>query len=176
MRIAQLAVLLAATAVAQAPRPAPDFSINMLDGSKVPISKYRGKIVVLTFISTSCAHCQQFVPVLNAVQKEYGPKGVQVLMSAMDEPAKSTLPNFIKQFQPAFPMGWNDGAAVLTFLGVSVMTPGYVPKIAFIDRQGIIRHQYFGEDPFFKTQEKSVRDTLDAMLKAAPVRSKSRKK
>lgn len=34
------------------PRPAPDFSINMPDGSKLPIRKYRGKLVGLTFINT----------------------------------------------------------------------------------------------------------------------------
>jgi peroxiredoxin len=169
-------LLLASTAVAEVPRPAPPFSINLLDGTKLPVSKFRGKIVGLVFISTSCTHCQQFTQVLNVIQKDYGPRGVQVLMSAMDQPAREALPNFIRQFQPAYPMGWNEGSAVLTFLGVSVMTPGYVPKMVFIDRQGIIRQQVYGEDPFFKTQDQSVRTTLDALLKAPATATRAKTK
>jgi len=169
MRTVRLAagLLLALGAMAQVPRPAPEFSINLLDGTKVPLKKYQGKIVVLTFISTSCGHCQQFTQVLNGIQREYGSRGVQVLMSAMDEPAKAVLPAYVQRLQPAYPTGWNDGSEVLTFLGVSVMTPGYVPKIAFIDRKGIIREQHFGEDPYFKTQEASVRQSLEQLLKPA---------
>ena len=38
---------------ADVPRPSPDFSINMPDGGKLAVKSYRGKVVVLTFISTT---------------------------------------------------------------------------------------------------------------------------
>lgn len=38
---------------AEVPRPSPDFGINMPDGTKLPLKKYRGKVVVMTFISTT---------------------------------------------------------------------------------------------------------------------------
>lgn len=168
MRCAQLTagLLLAVAAFpAAVPRPAPSFAINLMDGSKLPVAKYRGKIVALVFISTTCTHCQHFSQVLNGLQKEYGPKGVQVLMSAMNDNSKTELPQFIAQFHPAYPIGWNDGAEVMTFMGGSIMTPGYVPKIVFIDRRGIIREQHAGEDPFFQSPEAGTRTTLDQMLK-----------
>jgi hypothetical protein len=38
---------------ADVPRPAPDFSVLMLDGSKLPLKTFRGKILVMTFINTT---------------------------------------------------------------------------------------------------------------------------
>jgi cytochrome oxidase Cu insertion factor (SCO1/SenC/PrrC family) len=38
---------------AEIPRPSPDFSINLADGTKLPLNKFRGKVVVMTFISTT---------------------------------------------------------------------------------------------------------------------------
>ena len=38
---------------ADVPRPSPEFSITMLDGGKLPLKNFRGKIVVLTFINTT---------------------------------------------------------------------------------------------------------------------------
>jgi hypothetical protein len=41
----------------------------------------------------------------------------------------------------------------------------YVPVLVFIDRKGMIRHQYLGDDPFQQNQEKNLRDTIEALLK-----------
>ncbi len=37
----------------QVPRPAGNFTIDMLNGQKLPLSQFRGKIVGLVFISTT---------------------------------------------------------------------------------------------------------------------------
>ena len=58
------------------PRPAPDFSIVLPDGSKLPLNKYRGKVVGLTFINTNCPHCHEVTQVLSEIQKEYGAKEI----------------------------------------------------------------------------------------------------
>ncbi|HWQ55136.1 MAG TPA: TlpA disulfide reductase family protein [Bryobacteraceae bacterium] len=160
------------------PRPAtPDFSINLPNGSKLPLKQFRGKVVAMTFINTNCPHCQEVTKALTEIQKEYGPKGVQVVMSAMDDNAAVHVPVFIQRFRPSYPVGWNDRDAALDFLQIPVMVPGYVPKMAFIDREGVIRAQYAGEDAFFKTPAASIRAEIDKMLKsAAPARKKSTRK
>jgi hypothetical protein len=50
----------------------------------------------------------------------------------------------------------------------------YVPILVFIDRKGMIRYQYTGDDPFFQNQEKNVRETIEQLLKE-PVPMKKKK-
>ena len=82
-------ILLAAMAhAAEVPRPSPDFAINTVDGAPLQVSQYKGKVVALVFILTTCPHCQKTVGYLSTMQKEYGPRGLQVLASAVDDMGK----------------------------------------------------------------------------------------
>jgi hypothetical protein len=47
----------------------------------IQLSQYRGKIVSLVFIYTTCSHCQEFTTILNVLAKEYTPRGVQFLLT-----------------------------------------------------------------------------------------------
>jgi hypothetical protein len=56
MRIARrvfLPLLTASLALAQVPRPSPDYSFKLADGRDVKVNDYRGKVVVLAFMSTT---------------------------------------------------------------------------------------------------------------------------
>jgi hypothetical protein len=56
MRIATkifLPLLVALAALAQVPRPSPDYSFKLIDGKDVKVNDYRGKVVVLAFMSTT---------------------------------------------------------------------------------------------------------------------------
>ena len=56
MRIATkvlLPLLVATVALAQVPRPSPDYSFKLADGKDVKVNDYRGKVVVLAFMSTT---------------------------------------------------------------------------------------------------------------------------
>lgn len=157
------------------PRPAPEFSVNLPNGSKTSIQELRGKVVPLIFVSTTCPHCHEVTRELNEIQREYGPKGVQIVMAAMDEKAPEVVQAYIQRFQPAYPMGWVPHQDALAFMQISLMAPGYVPKVAFIDRKGIIRSQYGGEEDFFKDAAKSFRAELDKLL-GEPAGGKRKKK
>src|SRR5438045_9517048 len=100
-----LATLITASA-SDLPRKSPDLALHMADGKSISLSQFKGKVVAVAFISTTCPHCQNYVQTLSAIQKEYAPKGVQILGAAFNDGAQSLLPAFIQQFEPAFPMGW----------------------------------------------------------------------
>ena len=57
MPLSRRAFLLSAAALpvwaVDVPRPSQDFSIDMPDGTKLPIKSFRGKVVALAFISTA---------------------------------------------------------------------------------------------------------------------------
>jgi peroxiredoxin len=151
---------------AEVPRPSPDFAVNMVGGQQIPVSRYKGKVCVLAFILTTCPHCQQTIGYLSTMQNEYGPRGLQVLASAIDDMGKMNVPDFIKRFQPPFPVGFNDRDTAQGYLQHPTIFRLYVPQIVFIDRQGTIRAQYAGEDRFFaEDQEKHIREQIEVLLK-----------
>src|SRR3954447_13209731 len=177
-RLATLTIAAAfAAAAQQIPRPAPQFTIN-LNGGKLQLSDYKGKAVVLAFILTTCSHCQATTGLLTRLQTEYGPKGLQVLESAIDQGGEAFVPRFIQQFQPNFPVGFNDINAAQAFMQHPPMKTLYMPGLVFIDRQGNIVAQYIGNDPDMAEglQEKSLRKQIETILKpaaGAPPGSKS---
>jgi peroxiredoxin len=149
----------------QAPRPAPEFAIHMADGSNKLLSSYRGKVVVLALMQTGCPHCQHFAQQLGIYQREYGPKGVQVLGAVFDTGAKAGLQHFIDQFARGFPVGYSDEATVMSWLKQPVEQGYFVPILAFINRRGQIASQHMGDDILFQDPDTNIRHTLDRLLK-----------
>ena len=169
MMIRSIGVLLLSltvlTPAATLPRPSPDFAIHLTPSGKVSPTVYKGKVVVLAFILTTCSHCQHTTQILTGLQREYGPRGLQVLAAAFNPMANMLVPDFIKQYQPSFPVGYTDRIPVHSYLDHPETMQMYVPVLVFIDRKGMIRHQYLGDDPFQQNQEKNLRDTIEALLK-----------
>ena len=167
--ILSLAVGIAAWS-AEAPRKAPELQFHMPDGKTASLTALRGKkVCAVAFISTTCPHCQAYIQTLNGIQKDYAEKGVQIVAVAFNPGADKALAPFIEQFKPTFPVGWDPDTAVLDFLQMSILKPGYVPKVAFIDRSGNIRlqvNQADGPEEFFREADKSTRAELDELLKA----------
>jgi peroxiredoxin len=160
-----LCLLAIAVSAATVPRPAPEFVVRG-PGGEVLLSQYRGKVVLLAFIFTTCPHCQHTVAIMSDIQKEYGSRGFQALGSAFNETASQSLPAFLTQFHPNFPVGYSARATVLEFLQAPSNAPLSVPILVFIDKNGIIRSQHMGsDDPFFNDQEKTMRAELEALLK-----------
>lgn len=157
---------LAAAVLAQpVPRPAPEFTIHMADGSAKQLSSYKGKVVILAMMQTGCPHCQHFAQQLGLYQQEYGPKGVQVLGVVFDTGAKAGLAHFKEQFVRGFPVGYSDEATVMSWLNQPIEQGYFVPIVAFIDRQGRVVSQHLGDDLLFQDPDGNIRHKLDALLK-----------
>ena len=168
-----------ARAGAVVPRPSPDFAINLGQGKQARISQYKGKTVVVAFILTYCSHCQMTIGVLSKMQKEYGPRGLQVLASATEDMAAAALPGFLRQFDPPFPVGINTTAEFVTYMQHPTMLQLYMPGLVFIDKAGLIQAQYEGRDAFLEAAsvEKNIRAKLEEMMKppAAPKKTAAKK-
>lgn len=173
LRIAVAAIVigtLAAVAGAQQiPRKAGEWTIQTPGGKPLELGSYKGKIVVLAFILTTCPHCQKTIGVLSKLQPEYGPRGVQVLASAVEPGARSAVPGFVKTFHPPFPVGYNEEQAmkILDFWQMASARVPYMPVILVIDRQGNVRYEHDGKDEAFfdNQQEQHFRREIDALLK-----------
>ncbi|HYW41667.1 MAG TPA: TlpA disulfide reductase family protein [Bryobacteraceae bacterium] len=175
MRTTLIFVLAAGTAFVagaadQPPRMSPAFTIHQTGGApEIPLSQYRGKIVALAFIQTTCPHCQDLTRTLKPIAQEYTPRGVQFLECAFNEGAATLVPQFVQQFQPPFPVGWADNVAVRVYLQYAFYDTRvlYVPHMVFLDRRGMIRGDFAGESSFFTDPNTNIRAELEKLLKPA---------
>jgi peroxiredoxin len=151
-----LAVSLAAIEV---PRKAPEFVVFMPDGRQQLLSKYRGKVVVLGIILTTCPHCQDMCRIVNKLYGEYGSQGLQPLVAAID--TEADIPQFVRALGLKFPVGTTPRPQAYDFLQDEFH---YVPQLVFIDRSGVIRAQHGGIDDFFKQEEQNARALIVTML------------
>ena len=142
----------------------------MPNGTQTLLSQYKGKVVVLAFILTTCPHCQHTCGILSKLQAEYGPQKLQVLSAAMDEGAQMKVPGFIRQFKPAFPVGWSTRDSVVEYLQHPADKGMHMPNVVFIDKGGNIRAQYQGDPPFFggPDEEQNIRREIDKLLREGP--------
>jgi thiol-disulfide isomerase/thioredoxin len=146
-------VILAAAYVVAAdtstPRKAPELAFNLPGQGQKLLSQYRGKVVALEFILTTCPHCQAASHEMTKLQEEYGPRGLQVLdlaINGLDEgrtpaDADTLAANFQRNFQVGFPVGWIPRDQMMAFMQFSMADRMVVPQLALIDRKGNIRYQ-----------------------------------
>jgi hypothetical protein len=100
---------------------------------------------------------------LSKLNSELGPRGFQPIAAAINE--NPEVPRFIHDFRINFPVGAVARETVYSFLEHSMMRPALnMPQLVFIDRTGMIRAQYGGEDNFFENQEKNVREMILKLL------------
>jgi thiol-disulfide isomerase/thioredoxin len=163
------ALFAAVASAAEVPRRSPEFSIALNSGKQVLLSSYRGKVVALMFVLTYCPHCQQAIQTVSRLQTEYGPRGFQALASAIEDMASLAVPDFVRRFQPPFPVGFNNRDQVLEYLQHPPMYKLLMPQLVFVDREGVIRAQYAGDDAFFGAdEEKNLRAKIESLLKESP--------
>jgi peroxiredoxin len=149
---------------ADIPRPAPAISYRTPTGATINLADYKGKVVALEFLITTCPHCQRCSALLQKMQQEYGPRGFQALGVATNDMAHMLVPDYVKQFGLTFPVGFAPREKAHEFLQIPLMLIMYVPQLAFIDREGVIRAQYGGQDKFFTDEENNMRKQIEALL------------
>ena len=121
-------------------RKAPEFSFNIPGKGEQLLSQYRGKVVALEFIFTTCPHCQAASKYMTKMQTEYGNRGLQVIDVAVNPNADLLVENFAKDFQVNFPVGWTTSDKMQSFMNFPSQRY-VVPQLALIDRKGYIHWQ-----------------------------------
>ena len=137
-------LLSGAVALMSAPKkPAPaELNLVDLDGKKVHLKDYRGKLVVLNFWATWCVPCRDEMPMFVDVEKAWAPKGVVFIGASLDDKkTDKAIPEFMAKYRIDFPV-WK-GA---TGDDMDKLKMGdAVPDTAFLDEEGIILSRVQGE-------------------------------
>ena len=128
-------------------RPAPEFRLQDAKGSTVSLADYKGKVILIEFMSTTCPHCQKLAPALEAVHAKF--KGrVGVLGIATHTDNASTVTEFAQTYKVSYPILLDPTHS--TALGyLKPAPPNYsfsIPHLFVVDQSGYIRDD-FTENP-----------------------------
>jgi len=157
-------LLTAVMPAADIPRAAPDLPIPLPNGKQIKVSDYRGKVLCLVFILTTCPHCQKTTQLLEGIYQDLAPKGFEVLEAALNE--NPDVPSFVSNFKVPWPVGTAGVLSAIDFIQLPKDKRPLVPFVVFIDRKGMIRAQYTGVDEAFfdAQQEQHIRDEVEKLL------------
>ena len=120
----------------------PLFTLADAAGRRHSITEWDGKALVVNFWATWCAPCRRELPLLNRLQAEFAPRGIQVLGVAVD--FAEDVRAFTRDFPVAYPIliGEQDGLDAGRAFGVATMA---FPFTAFSDARGRIITVHMGE-------------------------------
>jgi peroxiredoxin len=168
--------MVTAAVAATVPRQAPEFTVQMPNASPILLSQYRGKVVVVEFLYTTCVHCQHASQIMSRLQTEYGPKGFQAVGVAFNDMAHMLVPDFVRNFSVNYPVGYSPREPIVNFLQVGQNEALHVPQLVFIDRKGVIRHQSLPRGDAVTHTEANMRKMIQELLAepaSGPVKKKT---
>jgi peroxiredoxin len=125
-------------------RIAPDFELPSINGGKVKLSSFRGKVVILNFWTKTCRPCLEEMPSISDLAKALrAHPNVVLLTITTDESAadaRDTMKSVLGGGDPPF--------EVLVDSESNVVRDKYgtklFPETWFIDKEGIIRARFDG--------------------------------
>ncbi len=123
---------------AKADYPAPDLTLNDLDGNPRSLSDYLGQVALVNMWATWCPPCVEELPALNSFYNDYAVDGF-VIIGIDDGEELGVVKDYVAQQGLTFPI-WTDP----TYLSESAFNTMNLPSSFLIDRQGQVRLQWVG--------------------------------
>jgi len=119
--------------------PAPDLSLQNVNGKTESLVDYRDKVVLVNNWATWCPPCKAEIPTLEAYYKAHAANGFMVIGIEAGEP-QADVAKFVQEHEMTYPV-WFDlrGAAMNAFKNENL------PSSYVMDRKGVIRLAWVGE-------------------------------
>ena len=115
------------------------------------LQDYRGKVVLIDIMSTSCPHCLLLSTTLENVKDKYGDK-VQILSVILPPDNQDTVAKYRAVNKITVPIICDMGQMTISYLNARPgMSKIDVPHLFIIDKQGMIRNDFS-----YSEQDKAV--------------------
>lgn len=101
------------------------------------------------------------------MQRDFGANGVQVLGVSFSDDAVRSLPPYIADVKPAYPIGYVSRAQAVAFVEGDAKDRRTLPQLVFIDRAGRVVAQYKGSSDFLQydqEREKNIRELVGKLI------------
>ena len=137
--------------------PAPDFQAETLEGKKVSLSDYQGKVLILDFWATWCGPCLAELPYFQELVNLHKNDPSVAFLTISQDRSKDVVRKFLEQKGYTFPVIFDTG------IGQLFEVEG-IPLLIVIDQEGKIRYRHFGFDPnnvdFIQLMKKEIQIVL----------------
>jgi thiol-disulfide isomerase/thioredoxin len=126
-------------------------SLPDTQGTPQSVRQWRGKVLVVNFWATWCGPCREEMPEFVRAQRELGPRGLQIVGIAVDQPDK--VAQFAKELGLNYPalIGGYDAVDISIPLGNRLAA---LPFTVILDREGRVAHTQLG--PIKPSQLRSI--------------------
>ena len=145
-----------ATTLVKAGDTAPDFTVEMIDGSSVTLGSLKGKVVLLNFWATWCPPCREELTHVQTdiINRFAGKEFVFLPISRGEE--REAVEAFRKKTGYAFPMGLDPSHTIYDRYASS-----YIPRNFVIDQKGKVVLSTVGyDDQEFEQLIQTIEQTL----------------
>jgi peroxiredoxin len=115
---------------------APDIALaDVRTGETLPLSSFRGHVVLLEFWRSTCSACRASMPEMEALRTRFADDGVLVILVSEDVSAAAALDVLVDQGYDDFIGLFDAGETARSLYEVDL-----IPRVFIIDRQGVVRH------------------------------------
>jgi len=104
-----------------------------LNGGVQKVGQWQGQVLVVNFWATWCAPCRDEIPGFARLQERYGPRGLQFVGIAIDQPDK--VAEFSREFHINYPL-LIGGLESMELMRQAGNRAGILPYTLVIDRDG----------------------------------------
>lgn len=127
-------------------KPAPDFTLDLLDGKKFHLADAKGKIVMLDFWATWCGPCVQAMPQVEKVAGEFEKDGVTLVAVNLQE-APEQIKSMLERHKFKVTVALDrEGLVADKYKAVAI------PQTVIIDREGKVARLFVGGGTHFDDQ------------------------
>jgi peroxiredoxin len=128
-------------------RRAPGFSLPNADYSQFyDLQDYRGKVVIIDIMATTCPHCNLLATTLEKVKEKFGDK-IQILSVVLPPDNQDTIRKFVSTNKITVPIVCDQGQMTISYFNARPdQAKISVPHLFLIDKQGMIRNDWAYEE------------------------------
>ena len=135
---------------------APDFSVELNDGSIYTLSDSRGRVVLINIWATWCGPCCREMPAFQRLYEEFGDE-LQIVAVNYAE-SKKSVDQFVENEGYTFPFAYDEDAVV------SALYPSDgIPYTVIIDTKGKVYQTFLGAgsaDEQYQVYKKAIEEAL----------------
>lgn len=148
-------------------RRAPGFSLPDRNQTQHDGQDYRGKILIIDMMSTTCPHCRKFTGILEEAKVRYKDKiGVLSIVTLPD--TMQAVNDYITSTKTTVPILFDCGQVMASYLKITPDRPRVnFPHVFLIGRDGMIKDDYeYGTATTEIFEGKGLFALLDKLLAA----------
>lgn len=112
---------------------APDFTAQLIDGSSITLSEFKGKPVIINFWATWCGPCVKEMPAFERLQADFGDKIGIIAVNCGDD--ADTVKDFASENGYTFPIALDEDYKINMLYPTSS-----IPYTVVLDANGKITH------------------------------------